>query len=203
MKMRKLSQLCLRTSYTSQLITRREVIKNVFKFALRLMIAGILFCFSLLFAFGVGQHYLIAKALQHSGEEANVLVLEQVEPKRAVGESSRRFYKLKFADGRQVKYYSQANYPVGKNIDIVFLPNSPTVIPLPIRLKGSPVDLGVSQAIARGTKHDPLIKLYLSSAKNNLADYGITHAFCAVVLVYGTVRILLPFSVEGDKQKRS
>ncbi|HEY9749348.1 MAG TPA: hypothetical protein V6C63_11750 [Allocoleopsis sp.] len=185
------------------MIALGKVIEGGFKYAVRLVVAGILLFLSFLLAFGVGQHYFIAQALQHSGKEANVLVLEKIEPKRAVGESSRRFYRLKFADDRQVKYYSQANYPVGRYIDIVFLPNSPTAISLPIRLKGSPLHLVVPHAIARGTRHDPLIKLYLSSVKNDLADYGITHAFCAVVLVYGAVRILLPFSVKGDKQKRS
>lgn len=152
---------------------------------------------SALLAFGVGQHYFIAKALKSDGEAATVLVLKKVEATRSTGDRSHRFYILEFANGRRVKHYSQAHYPVGKQINILFFPSSPTVLSLsPLGIDGLPTRLSVSQGIVWGSRQDSLWQLYFSSVKNDMADYGIIHSLGAGLFGYLAIKALWPFSIK-------
>lgn len=200
--MKNLKQLFIKTDFKAKRCHSKKIIQYVLSFPIRLMAAVMFTLISAVFAFGVGQHYFIAKALKNNGEEARVLVLEKVKPKYFIGQrdsssrESRGFYILEFADGSRVRHYSNAQHPVGKYIDIVFFPDSPTLIEVPIVINGSPTHLSASNVIVRGTRNTSLVKLYFSRVNNDLADYEIISSTCAITFGYLAIRVLFPFRVK-------
>ncbi len=136
-----------------------------------------------MFVVGFGFHYQTVKVLKTNGYETKVFVEKKIRPRTS---RERLSYVLISHNGGAFKHYSNAEYPVGEYVDIVFIPKI-----TPHQDTSNP-PLGASDSMVRGKKSDSLRKLYFSSIKDDFDDYGFTHSLCSIVSGILAIRVVIP-----------
>lgn len=164
------------------------MLRYILSLPLRVAIAAVFLLFAFTFASGIIAHFAMASWLKQHGQETTVFVLKRIQPKASSNHKPSPYYVVQFPNGEIQKVESDANYPVGKSMTVMFSPEPPTVVELPLnqRLAVSPEDL-----IVRGKKSSSLVELYLSSSRKNLLDFGLFYSTMACYFTYLAIRVIL------------
>jgi hypothetical protein len=145
----------------------------------RIAIAGFLLLINFAIVLGFTVHFRDAKVVRKHGEEIKVLVFKKVSPRT---NRERQYYFLRSPNGGNFTHKSNAKYPVGESINILYLSRS----------KVPPSSLAASNILIRGKKSDSLITLYFSSIKDDFSDYGVTHSLLFFILGTLAIKVVLP-----------
>ncbi len=169
---------------------KNQLLQYVLTFPIRIVVASCFLLLSFASAFGPWTHFQIARFLKIHGEEARAFVVKRVKPKPV---SQQQYYIIRLSNqntNRVVKLHSQAKYPAGEYMDVLFFPKTPTTLDIPLLPLGGKLHFSLEMSIVRGNKKDSLAKLYFSSVRKNFDDFGITHSLVSVFFFYFSIRII-------------
>ena len=174
---------------------KNKIIQYILTFPIRIVVA---FCFlfmSFALGFGPWTHFHIVRFLKIHGEETRAFVVKRVKAKRgSQGSIKKQYYIIRLSNqntNKVVKLRSNAEYPVREYIDVLFFPNTPTTLDIPLLPLGGKLHFSLEMSIVRGRKKDSLLKLYFSSVRKNADDFGVTHTLFSVLFLCLSITIII------------